>query len=579
VARRLVRLLLAGVFSVAGLAVGLPVPQGPAAAAASGIPQPPPVYMVRVYFASLAQRDQLASELDAQEASTAGGYVTAIVDEAQLQALAARGYRVEVDQGQTDLLNHPLRRLQSQAGGIPGFPCYRTVEETYASLSALAAIYPNLASWHSVGQSWLKVTSGGTAGYDLNVLEITNKARPGPKPTFFLMAAIHAREYSTAELATRFAEYLVAQYGRDPDVRWLLDNFKVVVMPQANPDGRKLAEQGLYQRKNVNNTNGGACQANIFNQFGTDLNRNSSFQWGPIGSSSDPCDQVYHGPSALSEPETQAIQAEMAALFPAQRGPALTDTVPITASGIFITLHSFGELDLFPWGFTSDPAPNGTALQTLGRKFGYFNHYTVCQAPVSGCLYSTSGTTDDWAYGQLGVASYTFELGTQFFESCDSFENTIWPDNLSALLYAFKAARLPYASPAGPETVQVAASPSTIKPGVPFTLTALADDTRYASGGWGDQPVHNIVAARYSVDSPSWITGTTTYSLTAAGGVFNAPAQSVLAVVNTAGWARGDHLVLVESEDAAGSWGVPSATRVNIIGPLDHHAYLPVAAR
>jgi carboxypeptidase T len=158
---------------------------------------------------------------------------------------------------------------------VYGFPCYRTVEETYASLVGLASNHPTLASWLDVGDSWQKVTSAGAAGYDLNVLVLTNKARPGPKPAFFLMAAIHAREYSTAEVATRFAEYLVSAYGLDPDVTWLLDYFQVVIMPQANPDGRKLAETGLYQRKNVNNSNGGACSipATIGNQFGTDLNR------------------------------------------------------------------------------------------------------------------------------------------------------------------------------------------------------------------------------------------------------------------------------------------------------------------
>ena len=66
-------------------------------------------------------------------------------------------------------------------------------------------------------------------------------------------------------------------------------------------------------------------------------------------------------------------------------------------------------------------APNGPALQTLGRKFAYFNNYTPEQAIG---LYPTDGTTDDFGYGDLGVASYTFELGTAFFQDCSTFENT-----------------------------------------------------------------------------------------------------------------------------------------------------------
>ena len=551
--------------------------------AASAVSKPPLAYVVRVYFNSLAERDRLASQLDVLETSTRAGYVTAIVDEAHYQALLAAGQRVEIDQGRTALLNQPQQRLSTQPGGIPNFPCYRTVEETYASLAGLALTYPNLASWVDVGDSWQKVASSGVSGYDLNVLVLTNKVRPGPKPTFFLMAAIHAREYATAEIATRFAEYLATQYGRDPDVTWLLDDFQVVIMPQANPDGRKLAELGIYQRKNVNNTNGGACpplnQGDIAYQFGTDLNRNSSFQWGGAGSSTDPCEQIYRGPQKSSEPETTAIQAEMTALFPAERGPALTATVPLTASGVFITLHSYGQLDLFPWGFTSDPAPNQIGLQTLARKFGFYNGYTVCQAPVNLCLYTTSGTTDDWAYGALGVASFTIEVGTDFFESCDNFETTIWPANRPVLLYALKAARRPFQSPAGPETLQVTTSASAVQPGTLVTLTAVADDTRYASGGQDDEPVQTIAAARYSVDGPSWITGTTTLSLTAVDGAFNAVTETVRATLNTTGWTPGNHLVFIESEDADSHWGVPTATFLDIIGPLTHHLYLPLHDR
>ncbi len=541
----------------------------------------PAIYLVRVYFNSLAERDQLARQLDAQEASTSGGYVTAIVDDAQYQALEAAGWRVEIDGGQSALINRPLRPVQAQTGGIPGFPCFRTVEETYLNLGALALTYSNLASWLDVGDSWRKVASGGAAGYDLNVLVLTNKARPGPKPIFFLMAAIHAREYATAEAATRFAEYLALNYGRDADVTWLLDNFQIVIMPQANPDGRHIAEGAVYQRKNINNTNGGVCNdpGDIFNQYGTDLNRNSSFEWGGINADTNPCSQTFRGASALSEPETSAVQAEMAALFPDQRAPELTATVPLTASGIFVTLHSYGDEVLFPWGFTADPAPNQAGLQTLGRKFGFYNYYRVCQAPVNNCLYGTSGTTDDWAYGELGVAAYTFELGDWFFQDCAAFESTIWPDNRQALLYAFKAARRPYANPAGPETVQVTTTLTAVQPGALLALTAVADDSRYASGGQGDEPVQHIAAARYSLDAPAWITGTASFSMTAVDGAFDAVSETVRATLNTSGWTPGDHLALVESQDTDGNWGVPTATLIHIIGPLTKRAFISLVSR
>ena len=95
----------------------------------------------------------------------------------------------------------------------------------------------------------------------------------------FLMAAIHARELTTAETATRFAERLVAGYGPDPDITWLLDYNEIHIVPQVNPDGRKRAEGGVLWRKNTNDSNGSCSPSRI----GVDLNRNSSFKWNPCG--------------------------------------------------------------------------------------------------------------------------------------------------------------------------------------------------------------------------------------------------------------------------------------------------------
>ena len=44
----------------------------------------------------------------------------------------------------------------------------------------------------------------------------------------------------------------------------------------------------------------------------------------------------------------------------------------------------------------------------------------------------------------LGIAAMIYELGTDFFQDCTSFENTILPDNLDSLRYFAKVARTPY---------------------------------------------------------------------------------------------------------------------------------------
>lgn len=524
-----------------------------------------PSTLYRIYFTSQEELDRLATELDIwQEALAADQrYALALLRADQLATLRQDDYQVEVDAERTAELTRTLSLFSHEQPGseevevssiatIPSFACYRTVEETYTTLAQLAAANPHLAAWLDIGDSWHKQTPGGNAGYDIQALVLTNKVKPGPKPKLLLMAAIHAREYATAEMATRFAEYLVSHYNVDPEVTWLLDYHEVHIVPQVNPDGRKIAEGGVLWRKNRNNTNG----CNSSSQYGVDNNRNSSFQWGLTGASTNPCNETYRGGAPASEPETQAIQNYALAIFPDQRGPNLSDVAPSDTSGVFISLHSYSQLVLPAWGWTTTPSPNHNQIFTLGRKFGFFNGYQVCSSAT--CLYTVSGTTDDWAYGELGIAAYTFEVGTEFFQNCTDFENTIWPQNLPALLYATKAARRPYQTPAGPEVLNPTLISTTVPAGTALVLAAAVNDTRYDSHGWGTEPVQAIQAARYTIDGPAWL-ATTSMALNSADGVFDSPSENVTATIDTTGLTTGRHTLFMEGQDAAGNWGVPTA--------------------
>jgi carboxypeptidase T len=527
--------------------------------------------VVRIYYSDPAELAALRRSIDVWAVYPDRGYVDAQVGAVEYLTLLTQGYRIEIDQARTTQLNLPAQRLPGQIEGIPGYACYRTVEETFTTAQNIANAHPDLAQWVDIGDSWEKLTAGGDPGYDLMVLKLTNQAVPGPKPKFFAMSSVHAREYAPAELNTRFAEYLISRYGVDPDVTWLLDYNEVQLLLQANPDGRKKAETGLLWRKNTNNN---YC-ANS-NSRGADLNRNYPFYWNSCApgdgcSSSSACNEAYRGPSGASEPETQAVVNYVRSQYPDLRADDLGAAAPITTSGIFLDLHSYSELVLWPWGFTSNVSPNGTAMQTLGRKFAFFNNYTPQQAVG---LYPTDGTTDDFAYGDLGVPAYTFEVGTDFFQDCTVFENTVAPNNLPAMVYALKVARRPYLAPAGPEVLNVSVTPATTIAGTFITLTASANDTRYRAG-YGE-PTQAIAAARYTLDAPSWITGVISYPLSAADGTFNFPIESLRAPIDTADWATGRHTIFVESQDTDGNWGPPTATFMWISLPLDKHFYLPI---
>ncbi|MEZ4629819.1 MAG: M14 family metallopeptidase [Deinococcales bacterium] len=432
--------------------------------------------------------------------------------------------------------------LSSQS--ISGYSCYRSVEETYQSARQMVTSYPQLAAWQDVGDSWRK--RAGQGGYDLFVLKLTNRAITGNKPKVFITSAIHAREYTTAELMTRFAEYLLSQYGKDADVTWMLDSQEVHLMLQANPDGRKQAEKGIYWRKNDNRN---YCASSF---KGADLNRNFDFLWNQGGSSANTCSEIYRGPSPASEPETQAVQNYLRSIFPDKRNDDQTSAAPSNYRGLYLDIHSSGELVLWPWGHTQNLAPNASALQRLGRKFAYFNGYHPEQSVG---LYPTSGTTDDFAYGRLGVPAFTFELGTAFFESCVSFERNIIPSNTDALLYALRVARAPYRLPAGPDSLNLTLSSINNNR---ITLSARLDDSRYNNSN-GQEVSQNIRLARYYLDIAPWQRGNTPLMMQASDGSFNAKSENVMASIDLSRLSQGRHTVYVRGQDSAGNWDSVSA--------------------
>ena len=60
-------------------------------------------------------------------------YAVVALSRAEYAALSAQGYRLSIDVVKTIQANLPRLASPGQVNGIPGYPCYRTVEETYAA--------------------------------------------------------------------------------------------------------------------------------------------------------------------------------------------------------------------------------------------------------------------------------------------------------------------------------------------------------------------------------------------------------------------------------------------------------------
>ncbi|MGW7537172.1 M14 family zinc carboxypeptidase [Amycolatopsis sp. NPDC054798] len=435
---------MAGKFSIRltlSVVGALAVLGGSATATAAAAPDDPVSWRVP---ATPAEAAALArAGFDVAESDQGVAYV--VGNQAVAKQLRDRGYAPE-------FFDTVYKGVTTRAAADTYYGGYRTVAAHEAHLAKVAAAHPDLATEYTIGESWRKTQ--GKGGHDVNAICLTKKkdgdctlSTTSPKPKFVLMAQIHAREIATGELAWRWIDYLADGYGKDATATSILDSTEVWVVPIANPDGVDIVASGgnspKLQRKNADTSNGTCGGTNN----GIDLNRNSTFRWG--ADSNSPCAETYQGPSAGSEPEVQALEKLFRSIIPEQRGSDDNDPAPDTARGTMITLHSYGNDIIVPWGFTSDPAPNDAALRKLGAKFSESNGYLV-GTNTETVGYSTSGTTDDFTYGALGAASFTFEVGGQS-GSCGGFlpryscvDSTFWPKNKGALITAAKSAAAPY---------------------------------------------------------------------------------------------------------------------------------------
>lgn len=552
--------------------------------------------VVRIYYDDIRDLEGLAAYDVWEVNNTAEKYVLAAVDPAEQIALRAAGWRFSTDSAATANVREAAERNLFLEG-------YRTVDEVYDALDSLAAAYPQLTKVVAYGQSECLAAGGCTtpggdnlAGFELHALRITNEAVPGSstigvggvtqgeKPVFFLMANIHAREITTPELALRMATWLLDSYDHSAEATWLVDHQEIWIVPTVNPDGHWLVELGatpayggvpFYHRKNANQDadNDGLPDCDQwpsldFTQYGVDLNRNHTFGWGPPGSSGAPCDMTFRGPSPGSESEVASLEQLISSLIPDQRGETLTDPAPDDTRGLLITIHSYGDLVLWPWGALYEDAPNRPGLQAIGDKLASFNGYLSCQ-PTE-CLYAASGASDDWAYGELGIPAFTFEVGDEFMPNYSAIDAVQWPENRPAFVYAARIARAPYQLALGPDSMD-----ATVTNGTDATATASVIFEELNTGG------DVIIAAEVAIDRPFWDSQAAPLPMTAADGSFDSPVETATATLDLAGLAPGRHMVYFHGQDSAGNWGAMTAAFLVVepAVPLSWSGLMPMIAR
>ena len=141
---------------------------------------------------------------------------------------------------------------------------------------------------------------------------------------------------------------------------------------------------------------------------------------------------------------------------------------------------------LFQLLIQEEVAPNHAGLKAIGHQLSRFDGYRSCQA--STCLYTASGTTDDWAYSELGIPAFTVEIGQKFMPAYSEIDRALWPENLPALLYAAKIARAPYEHVLGPDVDDIESTVTAENSLILFSATI--DNSDHGAG--------QVTAASYS---------------------------------------------------------------------------------
>jgi len=257
---------------------------------------------------------------------------------------------------------------------------WRSYEDRMARLEDAVASSGGVASLESIGTT--------VEGRPIKAVRMVGQGWSAGDARVVVSFQLHAREWIVGMAGLYAAETIIATAKADPS--WLA-GVAVDIVPTVNPDGTLWSETSERMwRKNRATNSGDRCK-------GVDLNRNWDPDWaGPESTSSYKCSDTYHGPSAFSEPETQALKG-------------LIDENPVY---VHLDVHSFGHMILAPWSYTRTLHPKRAEIDVLGNAMKQAVksvHGVSYMYGGSEVLYPASGVCPDYATS-LGGFGYTYEL-------------------------------------------------------------------------------------------------------------------------------------------------------------------------
>lgn len=279
---------------------------------------------------------------------------------------------------------------------------YFTYQEMLDHLDSMASKYPSLIS---VKQA----LPGGTTHENRPVYFVKISDNPSAdetEPEVLYTSVHHAREPGGMSQLIFYMWYLLENYSTDPSIAAIVNNTEMFFITCLNPDGYIQNETtdpfggGMWRKNKRNNQDG---------TYGVDLNRNYGYYWGydDDGSSPNTNSEVYRGPSAFSEPETQLLR----------------DFSNNREFRIALNYHTYGNLLIYPWGYDySIYTPDSALLSNYGNLLTTYNGYTFGTADQT-VGYVVNGSSDDWMYGEQVTKDKIFAMTPE----CGDASFGFWP--------------------------------------------------------------------------------------------------------------------------------------------------------
>ncbi|KAK1942025.1 Carboxypeptidase T [Phytophthora citrophthora] len=289
--------------------------------------------------------------------------------------------------------------LSPRLGSVQGS---LSVAEVEAFIDEVAAAFPIITKVEDLGRS--------VEGRPLRALCLGACYAPEDQmtPQALFTGMHHAREPVSMMNLVYTINILTTDYRNgDLAALELLASRQLWFILVVNPDGYAHNEMArVWEHNKMGQRKSGAptCDRSP-PDAGVDLNRNYDvcFARDAKGSSNKPCGDDYNGPSAFSEPETQAVR----------------DLVERNTTDFSVALnyHSYGKYFNLPFACQAEgepTEPNNSVFRALAQEMAYFNGFSYGQSWKDSNLYTVNGETSDWMWQAHGIFAMSPEVGPGF---------------------------------------------------------------------------------------------------------------------------------------------------------------------